>query len=511
MNIAGIIFFLAILIGTLSITYSAVKRTTNMNEFYVAGNRLTGLQNGLAIAGDYMSAASFLGITGSIALYGYDGFYYSIGFLVSYLVLLMIVAEPLHNLGKFTLADSIAVRFQQKSLRGMIALNTITISIFYMIAQLIGAGSIIHLLLNLDYSLAILIVGLLMIIYVVFGGMVATSWVQIIKTILLLSGTIIVSLIVLARFHWNFLEMFESVRVATPLGEKFLFPGNELKNPIETISFHLALILGTAGLPHIIARLFTVKDAQTTRESVVTAAWIVGVFYFMTIFLGFGAAAFVRWDALQGASGGNLAIPLLANALGGEFLMAFISAVAFSTILAVVTGLVLTTSSAFAHDVYSIIIRKGQASEEEQMVVAKCSAVVVGIISIFLAVALKNWNVAFLVSLAFAVAASTNLPLILFTLFWKKFNPAGAIIGILTGLISSVVLVLLSPNVMDPQVGLIPMDPIIPLENPGIISIPLGFIGAYLGTIFSNRKKHVDNYDELLFRAHTGVNLEEVK
>lgn len=505
MNISGVIFFLAILIGTLAITYSAVKRTTNTNEFYVAGNRLTGMQNGLAIAGDYMSAASFLGVTGSIALYGFDGFFYAIGFLVSYLVLLLIVAEPLHNLGKFTLADSIAVRFEHQGLRGTIAMNTMAISIFYMIAQLVGAGALIHLLLDLDPSISILIVGLLMTVYVVFGGMVATSWVQIIKTILLLSGTVIISMIVLSRFHWNVFEMFTYVSTATPLGERFLLPGNELKHPLETISFQLALILGTAGLPHIITRFFTVQDAVATRHSLVIATWVIGFFYLMTVFLGFGAAIFVPWDKMQG---GNLAIPLLAHALGGDFLMAFISAVAFSTILAVVTGLGLSASSAFAHDFYSTIIRKGQASEEEQMVVAKCSAAVVGMISIFLAIAVQKWNVAFLVSLAFAVAAAANLPLILFSLFWRRFNPVGAISGILTGLIASVVLVILSPNIMHPVEGLIRAEAIFPLRNPGLVSIPLGFVGAYIGTLLSSRKGYEDKYDELLFRAHTGAVLE---
>ncbi|HJV46278.1 MAG TPA: cation acetate symporter [Bacillota bacterium] len=505
MNLTGVIFFLAIIIGTLSITYSAVKRTTNMNEFYVAGNGLTGMQNGLAIAGDYMSAASFLGVTGTIALNGFDGLFYAIGFLVSYLVLLLIIAEPMHNLGKFTLADSIAVRFEDPFLRGMIALNTISISIIYMIAQLVGAGSLIHLLLNMDYDDAILIVGSLMTIYVVFGGMVATSWVQIIKSILLLAGTFIISLIVISRFHWDIPAMFEHVAQVNSLGNKFLYPGNEFTQPIDTISFHLALLLGTAGLPHIITRFFTVKDAKTTRHSVVIATVIIGIFYIMTIFLGFGAASFVNQDQLLISYGGNLAVPLLAAAVGGDFLMAFISAVAFSTILAVVTGLVLSASSAFAHDFYSTIIRKGKALENEQMRAAKCSSVAVGIISIFLAINVHNWNVAFLVSLAFAVAASANLPLIIFTLFWQGFNPVGAVTGILIGLLSSVILVIISPNVMDPQSGWIHATALFPLKNPGIVSIPLGFLGAYLGAILSRKRmKKQDQYDKLVFQAHTG-------
>jgi cation/acetate symporter len=506
LNITAFTFFLAIIIGTLVITYSAAKRTTNTHVFYTAGNRLTGFQNGLAISGDYMSAASFLGITGAIALNGFDGFLYSIGFLVSYLIVLLIVAEPMHNLGRYTVADSIAVRFNAKRLRGVVALNTVVIAIFYMIAQLVGAGALIHLLLELDYNTAILIVGSLMTIYVVFGGMVATSWVQIIKAILLLSGTLIISLIVLARFDWSFLYMFEQVASATPLGEKFLHPGNQFVSPLDTISRHLALILGTAGLPHIIVRFYTVKDAASTRYSVYTAIWVIGAFYVMTIFLGFGAASFVGWDKLQiGEDGGNLAAPLLANALGGDFLMAFISAVAFATILAVVSGLVLSASSAFAHDFYSHIIRNGKASEREQMVAAKWSSIGVGIISIVLALGAQKLNVAFLVSLAFAVAASANLPMILLTLFWKKFNTSGAITGMLTGLLSSIILVVLSPNIMDPVSGWIEAEAIFPLKNPGIVSIPLGFLGAYVGTLLSHEKENKERFYDALFQAHTGI------
>lgn len=506
MNVTGFVFFVAIVVGTLAITYSAAKRTTNMHHFYAAGNSLTSFQNGLAIAGDFMSAASFLGITGAIALSGFDGFYYSIGFFVSYLVVLLFVAEPMHNLGKFTLADSIAARFNNNRVRGVIALNTVTISIIYMIAQLVGAGALIHLLLDLDYTSAVLIVGSLMTVYVVFGGMVATSWVQIVKAILLLSGTLIITLIVFARFDWSILNMFERVSSSTPLGEKFLHPGNQFMNPLDKVSLHLALLLGTAGLPHIIVRFFTVKDAISARNSVFTATVLIGIFYLMTIFLGFGAAYFVGWERLKAADdGGNLAAPLLANALGGNFLMAFISAVAFATILAVVSGLVLTASSAFAHDFYSQIIRNGKASEREQMAAAKWSSVGVGIISITLALGAQKLNVAFLVSLAFAVASSANLPMILLTFYWKRFNTSGAITGMITGLFSSIILVVLSPNVMDPVNGWIHLKAIFPLNNPGIVSIPLGFLGAYFGTIFSKEKGNPALYEKVVYQAHTGI------
>ncbi len=506
MNISTVIFFLALIIGTLAITYSAAKRTATPNDFYAAGNQLTGLQNGLAIAGDYMSAASFLGITGAIAMYGFDGFFYSIGFLVSYLVILFIVAEPVHNLGKYTIADSMTVRFDSKLLRGVIALTTITITVFYMIAQLVGAGALVHLLLDLDYTTAVCVVGVLMTTFVLFGGMIATSWVQIIKAILLLSGTLIVCLIVLSRFHWNIYQMFEFVSTATPLGKRILYPGNQFANPLDTISLHLALILGTAGLPHILVRFFTVKDAVTTRRSVFTVTWVISAFYVMTFFLGFGAISFLSWDLISDSDyGGNLTVPMLAKALGGDFLMAYISAVAFATILAVVSGLVLSASSAFAHDFYSRIIRKGRASEKEQVHAAKWSSLGVGVISILLAIGAQKMNVAILVALTFAVAASANLPLIVFTLFWRKFTTGGAISGVLTGLISSIVLVIISPNVMHPVHGMIRAEALFPLANPGIVSIPLGFLGAYIGTLCTSRQTDHKAFEAMLVQAHTGI------
>ncbi|WP_145644167.1 solute symporter family protein, partial [Bacillus licheniformis] len=428
MSATAFILFLAIVALTLVITYFAAKQTKTANEFYTAGGGLTGIQNGLAIAGDYMSAASFLGIAGMIALNGFDGFFYSIGFLVAYLVVLYIVAEPLRNLGKFTMADMIASRFKQKKIRGVAALNTITISTFYMIAQLVGAGALIKLLLGIDYTLAVCIVGVLMTIYVVFGGMIATSWVQIIKAVLLMAGTLIISVIVFSKFGFSLTNMFEQMKTATPLGADFLNPGNKYKVPLETLSLNLALVLGTAGLPHILIRFYTVKDAKTARKSVVSATWIIGIFYIMTVFLGFGAAAFVGFENILAADkAGNMAAPLLAQALGGDFLFAFVSAIAFATILAVVTGLVLSAASAFAHDIYSQIIRKGAATEKEQMIAARWASIGVSVLSILLAVFAQSLNVAFLVSLAFAVAASANLPLIIFTVFWKRFNAAGAL------------------------------------------------------------------------------------
>lgn len=508
MQTTAFLFFLLIVAATLVITYFASKRTKTTSEFYTAGGGLTAWQNGLAIAGDYMSAASFLGIAGAIALTGFDGFFYSVGYLVAYLVVLYIVAEPLRNLGKYTMADMIAARFNDQKVRGVAALNTITISIFYMIAQLVGAGALIKLLLGLDYTTSVLIVGVLMTVYVIFGGMTATSWVQIVKAVLLMAGTFIISMIVFAKFHFSFTEMFQHMKTATPLGAAFLNPGVKYKDGLDTISMNIALVLGTAGLPHILIRFFTVKDAPTARKSVVYATWLIGIFYVMTIFLGFGAAAFVGNTAIVNANkAGNMAAPLLAQALGGDLLMAFVSAVAFATILAVVAGLVLSGASAFAHDFYSHIIKKGNVSEKEQMRAARFASIGVAIISIILALFAQKLNVAFLVSLAFCVAASANLPVIIFTIFWKKFNTAGAVTGMLVGLITALLLVVVSPNVFDPVAGkaIIQGTPLIKLTNPAIISVPVGFLAAYLGTILSRRKEDAAKYDEVIVKANTGI------
>lgn len=505
MNTAFILFLVIVAI-TLVVTYFASKKTRTANEFYTAGGGLTGVQNGLAIAGDYMSAASFLGIAGMIALFGFDGFFYSIGFLVAYLVVLYVVAEPMRNLGKFTMADMIAARFRQSKVRGAAALNTITISIFYMIAQLVGAGGLIKLLLGWDYTLSVLVVGVLMTVYVVFGGMTATSWVQIIKCILLMVGTFIISMIVFAKFNFSITGMFEQMKSATPLGEAFLNPGNKFKNGLDTISLNLALVLGTAGLPHILVRFFTVKDAPTARKSVVVATWVIGAFYILTLFLGFGAAAFVKHDVIVAENAaGNMAAPLLAQALGGDFLFAFIAAVAFATILAVVAGLVLTAASAFAHDFYGSILKRGKASEKQQMVAAKLASLGVAVLSILLALVAQKMNVAFLVSLAFAVAASANLPVLIFTVFWRRFNTSGAVTGMLVGLISSILLVVLSPNVWAPDgSAILTGEALFPLTNPGIVSIPLGFLAAFLGT-FLSKEEDTRKYNEIAVRAHTGL------
>lgn len=510
MNATVVTLFLLIVLLTLVITYFAAKRTQTTGDFYTAGGGLSGFQNGIAISGDYLSAASFLGIAGMISLNGFDGFFYSIGFLIAYLVVMFLVAEPLRNLGKYTLADMINARFDAKKVRGAAALSTITIVIFYMIAQLVGAGALIQLLFDIPYWIAVLIVGVMMTIYVLFGGMFATSWVQITKAVLLMAGMVIISFLVLMKFNFNIGEMFTTVKSATSHGADYLKPGIKYKNGLGTISLMIALVLGTAGLPHILMRFFTVKDAKAARSSVITATWTIGIFYILTLFLGFGAAIFVGEETIIGANAaGNMAAPLLAEALGGEILFAFISAVAFATILAVVAGLVLSGASAFAHDLYAEIFKKGKVTDREQMLAARYASLAVSIFSIILALFAQNLNVAFLVSLAFCIAASANLPVILYTIYWKRFNTAGAVTAMLFGLISALILVSMSPSVFSPVEGaaLFVGNPIFPIDNPAIISVPLGFLGGYIGTIMSKEKDAI-RYAEVKVRANTGYRKE---
>lgn len=506
MSPIGISFFVGIVALTLFVTYIASKRTNSASEFYTAGGGLSGWQNGIAIAGDYLSAASFLGIAGAIALFGFDGFFYSIGYLVAYLVVLYIVAEPLRNLGRYTLADMITSRFDQKKIRAAAAVSTITIVLFYMIAQLVGAGALIQLLLGIDYWIAVLIVGVMMTIYVLWGGMAATSWVQIIKAVLLMIGTVIISFLVLWKFNFNIFGMFTEMKGATAHGEAYLHPGVKYTNGLDTISIMIALVLGTAGLPHILMRFFTVKDAKTARNSVVYATWIVGIFYVLTIFLGFGAAAFVKSETIIAANpAGNMAAPLLAQALGGDILMSFVSAVAFATILAVVAGLVLSGASAFAHDLYGQIFKKGKVTEKEQMNAARLASVGVSVISILLALGAQTMNVAFLVSLAFCIAASANLPVIIYTIYWKNFNTTGALSAILTGLLTALVLVLLSPNVWAADGSLFfTGEAIFPLTNPAIISVPAGFAAGWIGTLVGARADQ-KKYAEVDVKANIGL------
>lgn len=513
MNVKVVALFALIVVVTLSITYYASKKTRNANTFYTAGGGLSGWQNGFAIAGDFMSASSFLGLIGAIALVGYDGFFLMYGALVSYLVVLLLVAEPLRNLGKYTLADMIAERFKAKKVRGVTAFNALTISVFYMLAQLVAAGALFKLLLNINYEISVVLVGLVMLIFVIFGGMTATSWVQIIKAFLLLGGTFFVFILVMGKFDFNVMRIFEEMKSATPLNEAYLNPGAKYANGLDAISLTLGLVLGTAGLPHVLSRFLTVPNAKVARKSVVYSIWIIGLFYVMVIFLGFAAAKFVGMTNIMAANpAGNMAAPLLARMLDGDTLFAVISAVSFATILAVVAGIVLTGATAFSHDFYNEILKSGKATEKEQLRMARLASIGITVLSIVLALFVQKVNVAFLASLALTVAASSNLPVILFTVYWRRFNVAGAITGMLVGLIGTIILVALSPNVWSPEAGkaLLVGTPIFPLASPGIVSIPLGFLGAYLGTILTTDKSMTGNFSEVLVKSNTGNDVKGV-
>ncbi len=557
---ATLAMFLIFVGITLVITYWASGRTKTSHAFYSANRQVTGFQNGLAVAGDYMSAASFLGIAGLIAFFGFDGFMYSVGWLVAYLTVLLLVAEPLRNTGKYTMADVLSFRMHGSTVRGVAAISTLIISLFYMIAQMIGAGSLVSALIPFSYTTAIIVVGALMLVYVTVGGMLATTWVQIIKAALLISATAVLSILVLAHYHFSINEFFNAAAkvhgtvkdasghvIAT---KNLMQPGlryNGRWGALDLISLGIALIFGTAGLPHILMRFYTVPSAKAARISVVWAMILIGAFYIMTTFLGFGAATLVGKDHigvhlrdaaairyiakhpqeaknlnaelrkngyLVPVKNNNLAALYLSEALGGNLFLAFISAVAFATILAVVAGLTIAASSAFAHDIWLNIIRRGRINEREQVRVARVTAVCVGILAILLAIALKALNVAFLVGLAFAVAASANVPAIVLTLSWKRFNRSGTIWGMLVGLLSSLALIALSPAVMGMDAAdvavkhFIQRPPIFPLENPGIVSVPLGFIAAILGTLLSRDPDAEAHYTELHVRANTGIGAE---
>ncbi len=520
MNKIALAMFVGFVLVTLVITYFSARKATGSAAYFAAGRSITAWQNGLAVAGDYMSAASFLGISGMICFFGFDGFLYSVGFLVAYLTVLLLVAEPLRNAGKYTMADLLAYRLTPRPVRAMASLSTLTVSTFYMIAQMVGAGVIIKKLLGLEFAPAVIGVGLLMLVYVVFGGMLATTWVQIIKAILLIGGALTLSILVLKHHHYSLGEFFNSVSAATYGGSA---PAKNLLDPglkfgvavagpwgtVDLVSLCLGLVLGTAGLPHILVRFYTVPDAKTARISVVWAMAIIGLFYILTTFFGFGAATIL--DKAIITAGGkpdtNMVAPLLAQNLGGEAFFAFISAVAFATILAVVAGLTMSASTSFAHDFYTNVIHHGKEHRPgEEVRVARITAFFVGGISIGIAIYLgPTVNAAMLVGLAFAVAASANLPVIIFSIFWKRFNTTGAVSGLLVGLVSAIVLILLSPNGVFGKTG----APF-PLENPGIVSIPLGFLAAWLGTLLTPRDPVAEaKFAELHVRAQTGLGAEK--
>lgn len=470
--------FSIIIALTISITYWAAKKTHTTSEFYAAGRSISGMQNGWAIAGDYLSAASFLGIAGLISLYGYDGFMYSVGFLVAYITVLLVIAEPCRNIGKYTLGDILAFRNDPKKTKIVAAISTITVSIFYLTAQMVGGGVLIKTLIGIDYEVSVIGVGILMLAYVVFGGMVATTWVQIVKAVLLVLASLVLVFLVWAPYGFSLPAFLDGIvhnegvqkQVAkllgnaatgmTPeeLGQRFLEPGLFLKNPIDQISLGMALVLGTAGLPHILMRFFTVPNAKEARKSVIWAMAIIGGFYVITLFLGLGAAAHVGPANISALDkGGNMAAPILAQYLGGgadsilgNFFLAFVAAVAFATIVAVVAGLVLASASAMAHDIYVGVIRGDKATQSEQVKAARIASVIVGIIAIVIGIMAKGQNVAHLVGMAFAVAASSNLPAVFLTLYWKRCNTGGVILGMIAGATAAIALVMVSPNMTYP-------------------------------------------------------------
>ncbi|WP_441249676.1 solute symporter family protein [Kitasatospora sp. McL0602] len=515
--------FAVFVLATLGITLWAGRQTKDAADFYAGGRGFTGLQNGLALSGDYMSAASFLGIAGVIALAGYDGFLYSIGFLVAWLIALLLIAEPLRNSGRYTMADVLAFRMKQRPVRTAAGISTIVVSIFYLLAQMVGAGSLVALLLGVSGDSAkrwtVLAVGALMVVYVVVGGMKGTTWVQIIKAVMLILGAALMTVLVLAKYHFNLSSLLGAASAASGKGSAFLEPGLKYgvtgTTKLDFISLALALLLGTAGLPHILVRFYTVPTAKVARKSVVWAIGIIGVFYLMTLALGFGAAALVGPKAIKASNAaGNTAAPLLAEHLGGgagstggAVLLAVISAVAFATILAVVAGLTLASSASFAHDLYANVIRRGRASEKEEVGAAKLAAVAIGAVAILLSIFADKLNAAALVALAFAVAASANLPTLLYSLFWKRFNTTGAVSSVYAGLITSVTLVIFSPVVSGAKTSLFPHSDFhwFPLENPGLVSIPVGFLAGVIGTLLSRETADPAKYAELEVRSLTGL------
>jgi cation/acetate symporter len=585
--------FGAIISVTMYVTYVAAKRVKTAADFYAAGGGVSGLQNGWAIAGDYLSAASFLGIAGLISLYGYDGFMYSVGWLVAYITVLLVIAEPCRNIGKYTLSDILAYRNDPKKARIVGAISTITVSTFYLTAQMVGAGVLIKTLIGIDYEISVMVVGVLMLAYVLFGGMVATTWVQIIKAILLVCASILMVILVWSQygFFGDFLtavvgDAKVQARVAaligdraanlsaTQLGQIFLEPGLFLKVPLDQISLGMALVFGTAGMPHILMRFFTVPTAQAARTSVNWAMAIIGGFYVLTLFLGMGAAMKVGSTAIAAIDpGGNMANPLLAQALGGgpdslggNLFMAFVAAVAFATIVAVVAGLVLAAASAMAHDLYVGVIRKEHVTPQEQVKAARIATIFVGAMAIVIGITAKGQNVAHLVALAFAVASSANFPCVLLTLFWKRCNTGGIVLGMIVGTVAAIGLVMVSPNLTYPkavkaaaqkvidgaparmapitealasgdaakvakaekdkaavekavaaakanlekfkgdETSIMGLEkPWFELRNPGLISIPLGFLAVILGSLLYRDKRSEEMWDELYVRQTTGI------
>jgi cation/acetate symporter len=521
LNMSAIVMFLIFVGATLGITYWAAKKTKSAKDFYTAGGGITGFQNGMAIAGDYMSAASFLGISGLVYMKGYDGLIYSIGFLVGWPVILFLIAEPLRNLGKYTFADVASYRLQQTPIRTLAASGSIATVILYLIAQMVGSGKLIQLLFGLSYEMAVVLVGVLMILYVAFGGMLATTWVQIIKAFLLLSGASFMAIAVMAHYDFSFGSLFQH---ATELkgSVAIMSPGGLVSDPISAISLAIALMFGTAGLPHILMRFFTVNDAKEARKSVFYATGFIGYFYILTFIIGFGAIVMVfqkpeYLDAVAHAAkggypilgGSNMAAIHLSHAVGGDFFLGFISAVAFATILAVVSGLTLAGASAISHDLYASVFRKGRVDSMTEMRVSKIATIALGIIAIIVGIAFENQNIAFVVGLAFAIAASANFPILVLSMYWRKLTTRGAVIGGALGLASAVIMVILSPVVWKSILG----NPtaIFPYEYPALFSVTIAFVATWFFSITDkseSAKEEQELFDAQFIRAQTGIGAE---
>lgn len=504
-NTIAMVFFFVFIGITLAITFWAARRTRTTEQFYAAGRSISAGQNGFALAGDYMSAASFLGIAGLVSTTGFDGLIYSTGWLVGWPVVLFLIAEPLRNLGKYTFADVVASRLRQTPVRLAALLGTLSTVIFYLIAQMVGAGTLIKLMFGLRYETAVTIVGAAMIAYVLFGGMIATTWVQIVKAALLLSGALVLALMVLAKFGMNPLTLFAAA--SAKYGNSVLAPGKLVANPLDTISLGMALMFGTAGLPHILMRFYTVKDARAARKSVFYATGLIGFFYLLTFVLGFGAMVLVGPEAIKAIDkGGNMAAPLLAEYLGGTPFLGFIAAVAFATILAVVAGLTLSGAAALAHDFWTSVVRKGEARPGEELKVARLATLVLGVVAVLLGILFKGQNVAFMVSLAFAIAASANFPALVLSTFWKGCTTQGAVASMVVGTTATLLLIYLSPVI---QVDILRhAGAWFPLKNPAVITIPgsflVGIVVSLLTSDASAREQYEGNVREMIegARAH---------
>lgn len=516
LNIQAIVMFVLFVGATLYITYWASKRTRSRQDYYTAGGRITGLQNGLAIAGDFMSAASFLGISALVYTSGYDGLIYSIGFLIGWPVILFLIAERLRNLGRYTFADVASYRLKQKPIRTLSACGSLVVVALYLIAQMVGAGKLIQLLFGLNYHVAVILVGILMVLYVLFGGMLATTWVQIIKAVLLLAGASFMALMVMKSVNFDFNTLFAEAVKVHPKGIAIMSPGGLVSDPISALSLGLALMFGTAGLPHILMRFFTVSDAKEARKSVFYATGFIGYFYILTFIIGFGAILLVSpnpafKDATGALLGGtNMAAVHLANAVGGNFFLGFISAVAFATILAVVAGLTLAGASAVSHDLYASVVKDGKATERDELRVSKITVVILGIVAIALGILFEKQNIAFMVGLAFSIAASCNFPIIILSMYWSRLTTRGAMIGGWLGLLTAVILMILGPTIWVQILG--HEKPIYPYEYPALFSMLVAFVGTWLFSVTDSSlagQQERERFRSQFVRSQTGLGISQ--